>query len=44
MKLKKALKSGILERFYNAEIAELFQRIKSRRCLRLQHFLVVIEF
>jgi hypothetical protein len=27
MKLKKAIKSGILERFYNAEIAELFQRI-----------------
>ena len=44
MKIKKAIKSRVLARFYDVGIAMLFQRIKSRRRLSLQHFLFVIEF
>jgi hypothetical protein len=44
MKIKKAIKSRVLARFYDAGIAMLFQRIKSRRRLSLQHFLFGIEF
>jgi hypothetical protein len=44
MKVKKAIKSCVLERFYDVVITELFQRIKSRRRLSLKHFLFAIEF